>query len=187
MNTRGFQGRWARPESKTIAAGAVPHRRVPLSWTFTLEDEDETQIASWNWEDFQKLGATEVTVDIHCVTRWSKFDTRWRGVTVDRVLEAAGIDEPPEPYVMAFCEGGYTTNLPVEDLIDGKAMIAWEYNGEPLEPEHGGAGPPPGAAPVPMEVRQVGARAALHGGQRARLLGEQRLSPPRRPPTGAAV
>ena len=79
-----------------------------------------------------------MTVDIHCVTRWSKLDTEWRGVTVDRIFAAAGLDEPPAAFVMAFCDGGYTTNLPVEDLLDGKALVVWEFEGEPLDPEHGG-------------------------------------------------
>jgi DMSO/TMAO reductase YedYZ molybdopterin-dependent catalytic subunit len=150
VKTRGFQGRRSGPQSNRLPPGqyltdgfpvlsAGPTPRTPsASWTFVIEDEDETEIASWSWEKFLALGATEVTTDIHCVTHWSKFDTRWRGVTVDRILEAAGLAEPPAPYVMAFCDGGYTTNLPVEDLLDGKAMVAWEYDGEPLEPEHGG-------------------------------------------------
>ena len=150
MATRGFNGRRARSQPKrlppgqhvtndfpVLATGPTPH--TPLQeWTFTVEDEDGETLASWNWDGFRELGATEVTVDIHCVTRWTKFDTRWRGVTVDRILEAAGLEEPPAPYVMAFCDGGYTTNLPVEDLLDGKALVVWDYDGEPLEPEHGG-------------------------------------------------
>ena len=150
MATRGFKGRSSRSEPKrlppgqhlttefpVLSAGPTPH--TPLhDWTFTVEDEDGEALASWGWEAFRELGATELTTDIHCVTRWSKFDTRWRGVAVDRVLEAAGLDEPPAPYVMAFCDGGYTANLPVEDVLDGKALVAWEYDGEPLEPEHGG-------------------------------------------------
>jgi DMSO/TMAO reductase YedYZ molybdopterin-dependent catalytic subunit len=148
--TRGFQGRSSRPQSKrlppgqhetstfpVLSAGATPH--TPLdTWTFALEAEDGTRIASWGWEEFRALGPTEVTVDIHCVTRWSKFGTDWRGLTVDRILAAAGVEEPPAPFVMAFCDGGYTTNLPVEDLLEGKALVVWEYDGEPLEPEHGG-------------------------------------------------
>jgi DMSO/TMAO reductase YedYZ molybdopterin-dependent catalytic subunit len=150
METRGFRGKRSRSEPKrlppgqyladgfpVLSAGPTPH--TPLGdWTFAVEDEDGTTIASWGWEEFLSLGPTEVTVDIHCVTHWSKLDTRWRGTTVDRIFEAAGLDEPPSPYVMAFCDGGYTTNLAVEDLLDGKAMVAWEYDGEPLEPEHGG-------------------------------------------------
>jgi DMSO/TMAO reductase YedYZ molybdopterin-dependent catalytic subunit len=150
MSTRGFHGRGARSESKRVppgqhltyefpvlSAGPTPH--TPLEdWTFVVQDEDETEIASWSWEEFQALGTTEVTVDIHCVTHWSKSDTMWRGVTVDRILEAAGLEEPPAPYVLAFCDGGYTTNLAVEDLLEDKALVAVDYDGEPLEPEHGG-------------------------------------------------
>lgn len=150
MITRGFKRRQSRPEPKRLppgqhvtsdfpilSAGPTPH--TPLGeWTFTVEDEDGEALASWGWEDFRALGPTEVTADIHCVTWWSKFGTRWRGVPVDRIFEAAGLDEPPAPFVMAFCDGGYTTNLPVEDVLNGKAMVAWEYDDEPLEPEHGG-------------------------------------------------
>ena len=150
MSTRGFQGRGARSGSRRIppgqhltyefpvlSAGPTPH--TPTSdWTFVIQLEDETEIASWGWEEFLALGTTEVTVDIHCVTHWSKSDTVWRGVTVDRLFEAAGLDEPSAPYVMAFCDGGYTTNLAVEDLLDGKAMVALDFDGRPLEPEHGG-------------------------------------------------
>jgi DMSO/TMAO reductase YedYZ molybdopterin-dependent catalytic subunit len=125
MATRGFQGRRSKSQPKRLppgqhltsdfpilAAGPTPH--TPLDdWTFTVEDEDGEILASWSWEEFRALGSAEVTVDIHCVTRWSKVDTRWRGVTVGRILEAAGLDEPPAPFVLAFCDGGYTANLPV--------------------------------------------------------------------------
>jgi DMSO/TMAO reductase YedYZ molybdopterin-dependent catalytic subunit len=120
-----------------LSAGATP-RTPPHLWTFALEAEDGTRIASWNWDEFRALGPTEVTVDIHCVTRWSKLDTDWRGVSVDRIFAAAGLEDPPSPFVTAFCDGGYTTNLPVEDLLEGKALVVWEYDGEPLEAEHGG-------------------------------------------------
>lgn len=76
--------------------------------------------------------------NIHCVTTWSKLDTHWRGVSFETLLEVAGLAEAPGDYVMAQCEGDYTTNVPVEDLIDGKAMVATHYEGEPLVPEHGG-------------------------------------------------
>jgi DMSO/TMAO reductase YedYZ molybdopterin-dependent catalytic subunit len=120
-----------------LTAGVTPHTALD-SWTFALEDEDHTKIASWGWEEFRLLGPNEVTVDIHCVTRWSKLDTTWRGVTVDRIFEAAGLQEPPAPFVMAFCDGGYTTNLPLADVTAGKAWVAFDYDGAPLPPEHGG-------------------------------------------------
>ena len=120
-----------------LSAGPTPDSALD-TWTFTLEAENGARLASWNWDEFRALGATEVTVDIHCVTRWSKFDTDWRGVRVDRLFAAAGLEEPPSPFVMAFCDGGYTTNLPVEDLLEGKALVVWEYDGGLLAPEHGG-------------------------------------------------
>ena len=105
-------------------------------WSFTIELNGES-IGSWNWDEFLALPHTKVTTDIHCVTTWSKLDTTWEGISIDTLFESASIDSPTE-YVMAFCDGGYTTNLPVEDLIEGKGMIAFQYEGEPLEPEHGG-------------------------------------------------
>ena len=150
MITRGFQRKRPTSEPKRLPPGqhvandfpvlsAGPTPQTPLAeWTFAVEDEDGETLATWDWDAFRGLGATELTTDIHCVTRWSKLGTRWRGVTVDRMFEAAGIGEPPAPFVMAFCDGNYTTNLPVEDLLGGKAIVAWEYDGEPLEPEHGG-------------------------------------------------
>ena len=148
--TRGFHGRATRSRSTRLPPGQHLTSAFPVlsaglpppvalsAWTFTLEAEDGTSLASWNWDEFRALGPAEVTADIHCVTRWSKYDTDWRGVSVDRVFAAAGLDEPPAPFVMAFCDSGYTTNLPVEDVMDGKAHVVWEYDGTPLTAEHGG-------------------------------------------------
>ena len=94
-----------------------------------------TSRVSWTWEEFLALPAETVTVDIHCVTKWSKLDTIWNGVSLDTLLD--GVETSAE-YVLAFSDGGYTTNLPLEDLTGGKAWVAYEYDGEPLEPEHGG-------------------------------------------------
>ena len=100
--------------------------------------EEGSLIGKWSWDEFNALPQTEVTVDIHCVTTWSKLDTHWQGVTIDALLEAAGLHEPPTGYAMMHCDGGYTTNVPVEDLIDGKAMVATHFDGRPLAAEHGG-------------------------------------------------
>ena len=83
------------------------------------------------------LPRTTIKTDIHCVTKWSKFDTEWEGVSIDDFLESKGID-PPADFVMAFCDGGYTTNLPFEDLAGGKGMVAFRYDGDALDPHHGG-------------------------------------------------
>jgi len=90
---------------------------------------------TWTWEELQALPAEDVTVDIHCVTKWSKLDTTWKGVSVDTLLK----DIPTTAgFVMAQSYGGYTTNLPLADVTGGKAWIAYAFGGEPLAPEHGG-------------------------------------------------
>jgi DMSO/TMAO reductase YedYZ molybdopterin-dependent catalytic subunit len=81
------------------------------------------------------LPQEDITVDIHCVTAWSKLDTTWRGVSLDVLL---GDDVDPDGYLLAHCYGGYTTNVPLEDVLDGKAWVAHTYDGEPLASEHGG-------------------------------------------------
>jgi DMSO/TMAO reductase YedYZ molybdopterin-dependent catalytic subunit len=118
-----------------LSAGPTPKTDLK-TWTFSLR-EGRDQLARWTWDEFEALPQTEQRRDIHCVTTWSKLDTNWRGVTIDTLLEAAGI-EPPTAYAMIHCDGGYTTNVPVEDLLDGKAMIATQYEGLPLAPAHGG-------------------------------------------------
>jgi len=150
MVTRGFMGRKRSDASGRIPPGqyletgfpvlsAGPTQRSPLDrWAFSLEDRNGKPLAAWNWEQFMALPQTEITTDIHCVTKWSKLDTQWKGVKVDDILKAAGIADPPDAYLMAFCEGGYTTNLPVRDLVNGKGMVAHEFGGDPLTAEHGG-------------------------------------------------
>jgi DMSO/TMAO reductase YedYZ molybdopterin-dependent catalytic subunit len=116
-----------------LSAGPTP--KIALSeWTFSLIGElDEPK--RWTWAEFRTLPTETFTVDIHCVTKWSKLDTGWTGVRLDTIL--AGVQTAAD-YAVAFSEGGYTTNLAVEDLTDGKAWIAFEYDGRPLDPEHGG-------------------------------------------------
>jgi DMSO/TMAO reductase YedYZ molybdopterin-dependent catalytic subunit len=116
-----------------LSAGPTPH--TPLEqWTFSITQGGQTK-KSWTWREFRALPAENVTTDIHCVTRWSKLDTMWQGVSVDTLL---GQVEHDARYVLAFCDGGYTTNLPIEDLMGGQAWVAVDYGGSPLESEHGG-------------------------------------------------
>jgi len=145
--TRGFRGRsrgdaprdrvppgqYVTDDFPVLSAGPTPH--TPLDeWTFTIDGEiDEPR--TWTWEEFRALSSEHVTKDIHCVTKWSKLDTVWEGVPVSALLE--GLDTAAE-FVVAFCDGGYTTNLPLEDVADGNAWVVHTYAGEPLEPEHGG-------------------------------------------------
>jgi DMSO/TMAO reductase YedYZ molybdopterin-dependent catalytic subunit len=126
-------GQYVVKDFPVLSAGPTP--RTPLdAWSFTIEGEID-QPRTWSWDDFRALPTETVTKDIHCVTKWSKFDTVWEGVSVDTLLEGV---ETSAGYVSAFCDGGYTTNLPIEDVMDGKAWVAFNFGGEPLEPEHGG-------------------------------------------------
>ena len=125
-------GQYVTDDFPVLSAGPTPH--TPLEqWSFSIVNGEETK--SWSWAELNELPSETHTTDIHCVTRWSKFDTTWEGVSLDTLLEAVDHDAP---YVLAFCDGGYTTNLPIEDVTGGKAWVAFNYDGEPLDPEHGG-------------------------------------------------
>jgi DMSO/TMAO reductase YedYZ molybdopterin-dependent catalytic subunit len=145
--SRGFRGKRERtadtsrvPPGQYLVQGfpvlsAGPTPRIELSdWTFTIRGEVDSE-RKWTWEEFKALPAEDVTVDIHCVTKWSKLDTHWRGVSVDTLLDQV---ETAADYALAYSDGGYTTNLPLEDLTGGRAWIAYEYDAQPLDPEHGG-------------------------------------------------
>jgi DMSO/TMAO reductase YedYZ molybdopterin-dependent catalytic subunit len=149
--SRGFRGRRPDAVSKdrlppgqyetrdfpVLSAGPTP--RTPLSqWMLTLRSTDG-QAATWTWDAFQALPRTQLKTDIHCVTKWSRFDTSWEGVSIDTLIEAAAASGVQSaPFVMAIADGGYTTNVPLADLTGGKAMVASVYDGKPLDPEHGG-------------------------------------------------
>jgi DMSO/TMAO reductase YedYZ molybdopterin-dependent catalytic subunit len=126
-------GQYVTDDFPVLSAGPTPE--VPLEeWSFAIGGA-VAEGRSWTWEELLALPPETVTLDIHCVTKWSKLDTHWTGVSVDVLLEGA---EPWGEYVVAFCDGGYTTNLPLEDVTGGRAWVAYEYDGAPLEPEHGG-------------------------------------------------
>ena len=126
-------GQYLTPGFPVLSAGPTPH--VPLDrWQLSISGSIDAE-RSWTWDEFVDLPSESITVDIHCVTSWSKLATHWVGVSVDTLLDGL---EPLGGYVMAGSYGGYTTNLPLEDLTDGKAWVAYDYDGEPLEPEHGG-------------------------------------------------
>jgi DMSO/TMAO reductase YedYZ molybdopterin-dependent catalytic subunit len=143
--TRGFRGRrrdggrelppgqYLTHDFPVLSAGPTP--RIPLdAWEFAVTTEQDDR-HRWSWSELTALPAESITADIHCVTRWSKLDTVWRGVSLDTLL--ADIETEAD-FAMALSYGGYTTNLPLEDLLDGKAWIAYEYDGDELAPEHGG-------------------------------------------------
>jgi DMSO/TMAO reductase YedYZ molybdopterin-dependent catalytic subunit len=105
------------------------------TWSLSVDGEVERPYAL-SWDELMAMPQREVTVDIHCVTRWSKLDTVWRGVAVSDLLERAGV-KPTGTHVMAHSDGGYTTNVPLEVLRDPDVLVAHTYAGKPLEPDHG--------------------------------------------------
>jgi DMSO/TMAO reductase YedYZ molybdopterin-dependent catalytic subunit len=143
---RGFHGRRHAAESgrlppgqyltldfPVLSAGPTPH--TPTNrWSFSIDGAVDSAI-SWTWEQFVALATETITVDIHCVTKWSKLDTTWRGVPVQALLDQVTTSAR---YLTAWSDGGYTTNLAIEDVTGGKAWIAYEYDGEALDSEHGG-------------------------------------------------
>jgi DMSO/TMAO reductase YedYZ molybdopterin-dependent catalytic subunit len=143
--TRGFGGRRRNedhdrtPPGQTLvrdwpvlSAGATPDI-APADWSFSIQTE--SGLHEWTWDEVQALGVEDVTVDIHCVTHWSKLDMPWRGVPLDALFAQV---ETSLDYCMVHSFGGYTTNVPLDELLGGKAWVAFEADGEPLEPEHGG-------------------------------------------------
>jgi DMSO/TMAO reductase YedYZ molybdopterin-dependent catalytic subunit len=126
-------GQYLVDDFPVLSAGPTP--RTPLDqWDFVVTGA-VAEPKRWTWEEFRALPSESLTKDIHCVTKWSKLGTVWEGVSVDTLLEDV---ESSAEYVVAFCDGGYTTNLPLEDLTEGRAWVAFGYDGEPLDPVHGG-------------------------------------------------
>jgi DMSO/TMAO reductase YedYZ molybdopterin-dependent catalytic subunit len=107
----------------------------PQTWDFRVFGEVENEMR-WTWDEFLKLPTKTITCDIHCVTRWSKFDTVWEGVSFLDLVEMIGV-KPSAKYVIAHCDYGYTTNLPIEAMMDDDVLLAYKYDGEFLEPDHG--------------------------------------------------
>lgn len=131
--TRIPPGQYLTTDFPVLSAGPTP--RADLSkWTFTIDGAVDSGVI-FTWDQLLALPAETPTVDIHCVTKWSKLDTNWRGVSVDTLLQSVKTNAG---FLTAWCDGGYTTNLPVADMTGGQAWVAYEYDGQPLAPEHGG-------------------------------------------------
>jgi DMSO/TMAO reductase YedYZ molybdopterin-dependent catalytic subunit len=143
--SRGFSGRRAPTDVKlppgqypttdfpVLSAGPTPH--VPQDkWEFVIDD-GKNVLGRWDWKSFRDLTTENITVNLHCVTRWSKLDTSWEGVALDTLLADTKTDAG---YVLARSYGGYTANLPLKDLLNKQAWIAFRFDGKDLEPEHGG-------------------------------------------------
>jgi DMSO/TMAO reductase YedYZ molybdopterin-dependent catalytic subunit len=146
----------SRAEAKVVAAGYDPARLPPGQYltekwpVLHAGSVPQTDLAAWDlrvfgevespvtlsWEDFKALPASEVTVDIHCVTRWSRFDTSFKGVHWRDLAELVR-PKPTARFVVAHAEHGFTTNVPLEAIEDENALLAYEADGKPLTPDHG--------------------------------------------------
>lgn len=146
--TRGFLGRRRGHEGRlppgqydtgsgwpVLTAEATPVVDT-ARWSLTVDGLVD-QPTTWTWEEIHRLPESTFRGDIHCVTAWSKFDVTFRGVSVDELLAAAS-PRPEAAYVMAHSSTGYTTNLPLSDVVDGKAWVVWDHDGRPLPLQHGG-------------------------------------------------
>lgn len=115
--------------------GEVP-RFDPQTWTFRVFGLVEEEVV-WTWDEFTALPQVELVSDIHCVTRWSRYDNRWTGVSIHTVMEHTH-PLPEACYAMAHADPDYATNLPLDDLVDDDVLFALGHDGKPLTPEHGG-------------------------------------------------
>lgn len=125
-------GQYLTTDFPVLSAGPTP--RISLdSWEFVI-NSSEGVLRQWDWKAFRELPTQTITVDIHCVTHWSKLGTQWEGVSLDVLFDGLKTDG----FALAKSYGGYTTNIPVKDLLNGQAWIAFKFDGKDLEPEHGG-------------------------------------------------
>ena len=149
MVTRGFFGKGNdNLDKKRLPPGQYLENRFPvlsaeptpdinlLDWKLSFSYNNEI-MAEIDWNSLIKIEATELTKDIHCVTRWTKFDMNWKGVSVQNIIKSLDL-EVPSDWVMIGSSTGYTTNLPTEDLLSELTLIAYEYEKKPITPEHGG-------------------------------------------------
>jgi DMSO/TMAO reductase YedYZ molybdopterin-dependent catalytic subunit len=126
-------GQYVTTDYPVLSIGPTPH--TPLEdWDFAISGE-AGELRSWTWDEFRALPSEAVTRDIHCVTKWTKLDTNWEGVSIDTLLDGV---ETTAKHVVQYSDDGYTTNLPLADMTGGKAWVVWGYDGAPLPPEHGG-------------------------------------------------
>jgi DMSO/TMAO reductase YedYZ molybdopterin-dependent catalytic subunit len=114
--------------------GRVPDYPDLSRWDFRVFGDVDTPF-SLSWTEFRQLPTIEVTLDIHCVTRWSKLDTTWAGAPFSHIAEVAG--PRGARFVTFHSEHGYTTNIPLEVALDPQCLLAWSYDGKPIEPDHG--------------------------------------------------
>lgn len=126
-------GQYETPSFPVLTAGPAPYI-ARADWEFFITTETG-QRRAWSWDELLALPQIDIRTDIHCVTSWSKLGTSWRGVSLDTLFTDV---ETTSEFTTAHSYGGYSTNVPLQDLLDGQAWVAWQFDGEPLERAHGG-------------------------------------------------
>ena len=126
-------GQYLTPDFPVLSAGPTPHVALD-QWEFKVDDGTDV-LRRWDWKSFRELPTENIRVDLHCVTRWSKLGTFWEGVSLDVLLAGVKTDSA---YAMMRSYGDYTTNLPLKDLMNKQAWVAFKFDGADLAPEHGG-------------------------------------------------
>lgn len=129
-------GQYHTDRFPVLHAGSVPKYKDLSEWTFAITGLVEKP-SVLSWSDILALPSTEVKVDIHCVTKWSKFDTNWKGVPFSAIYEMSDV-RSDATHIMCHSEFGFTANIPLEDVLGGNtALLAYQYDGLPLEADHG--------------------------------------------------
>jgi DMSO/TMAO reductase YedYZ molybdopterin-dependent catalytic subunit len=134
-------GRLPPGQALTVKFPVLHYGSVPMfdeeTWRFRIRGTVNKEV-ELTWQDFNKLPKVQITMDLHCVTRWSKFDTTWEGVYVKDLLSALDIQLLPETkYVVQYAPNGYSANLPLEVVLAENFLLATAFEGQPLTPEHG--------------------------------------------------
>lgn len=128
-------GQYKTSDFPVLALGPSPHL-THEEWNLEITGLVKRSI-KWNWDEFNKLPQTQITADIHCVTKWSKFDTNWKGVSFDEILKIVEPKDSAE-YILAYSYDGYSTNIPLNEIIGKQCIVALSYEGKDLEAVHGG-------------------------------------------------
>ncbi len=127
-------GQFVTDKFPVLTYGATP-KFDPKTWTFKVLGLVEKPL-ELTYEKFMKLPTMQLTADFHCVTQWSRLDNLWEGVSIHEIMKLVKV-KPEAKFVMAHCDGGYTTNLPIEALLDDDVLLAYKHDGQNLTPEHG--------------------------------------------------
>ncbi len=127
-------GQFVTDKFPVLTYGATP-KFDSNAWSFNLIGLID-QAVELSYDQFMSLPQTKLTADFHCVTQWSRLDNLWEGVSIHEIMKLVTL-KPGAKFAMIFCDGGYTTNLPLENLLDDDVILAHKHDGQNLPPEHG--------------------------------------------------